>query len=74
MLMHKFGWQQVRSEKYSPKIKILFSEPDDMSFADEEDNDFNATLTLTDGTTKSIICKATKVRPAPTFIWTIGNQ
>ena len=51
----------------------MFSEPDDMSFfADEEDNDFNATLK--DGTTKSIICKATKVRPAPTFIWTIGKQ
>jgi len=49
------------------------AEPEDMSFfADEEDNDFNATLK--DGTTKSIICKATKVRPAPTFIWTIDGS
>ena len=70
--MHKFGWQQVR-EDFSEKIRILFSEPEDMSFfADEEDNDFDATLK--DGTTKSIVCKATRVRPAPTFIWTIGNQ
>jgi len=52
------------------------AEPEDMSlfFADEEDNDFNATLTLTDGTTKSIVCKATRVRPAPTFIWTIDGS
>ena len=63
-------------EKYhliaNSNVYILFSEPEELSLEDEEENAFNATLNQ--GDKESIFCKATKVRPEPTFLWTVGNR
>ena len=66
----KFGLQQVRS--INSKVYVVFvSAPQMMSFEDEAEEPINATLDA--GHEESIFCKATKVRPEPTFFWTVGK-
>ena len=52
-----------------------------MSFVDADDvanDDYNdGEVTLSQNETyviERIFCKATRVRPEPTFIWTVGNK
>ena len=51
--------------------QYFFPAPQMMSLVDEAEDTFNATLNQ--GHEKSIFCKATKVRPDPTFFWTVGK-
>jgi len=62
----------TNAQKVTATVQVwVASAPQMMSLVDEAEETFNATLNQ--GHEKSIFCKATKVRPDPTFFWTVDG-
>ena len=73
--------QLVRHIPHSREFIFFFSAPEEMSFVDADDvanDDYNdGEVILSQNETyviERIFCKATRVRPEPTFIWTVGKK